>query len=403
MQYVLLKTVYHKDRAKYRALYEKRFQGEETVHLPITIGESPAFYCITGELLDIVYDIAMLNTRIFQIDAELPPIAREQFISSCLINEVAMTNRIEGIHSSRKEIGELLEGIRGTKNEDTLLGLILKYGRLISGDHDRIQCCRDIRNLFDDLVAKEVVGENPNEMPDGAIFRKDSVSIYTESQKEIHVGLYPEEKIIAAMETAIGILNDQSQNKLIRIALFHYLFGYIHPFYNGNGRVNRFISSAQLAQELTPYICFQLSQTIKNNTKKYYDAFQFCNHPLNKGDLTPFLIMFLKLVKGAAMEIKESLEQKYGDLKHYSLALQELPLGKQEVVFLSVVIQATLFSSDGRGITNKELTEHLSISRTTISHRVERIRSLGEYILTDYSGKVKYYKANLELLDQALS
>lgn len=230
MQYVLLKTVYHKDRAKYQALYEKRFQGEETVHLPITIGESPAFYCITGELLDIVYDIAMLNTCIFQIDAELPPIARDQFISSCLINEVAMTNRIEGIHSSRKEIGELLEGIRGTKNEDTLLGLI-------------------------------------------------------------------------------------------RIALFHYLFGDIHPFYNGNGRVNRFISSAQLAQELTPYICFQLSQTIKNNTKKYYDSFQFCNHPLNKGDLTPFLIMFLKLVKGAAMEIKESLEQKYGDLKHYSLAL----------------------------------------------------------------------------------
>lgn len=124
MQYVLLKTVYHKDRAKYQALYEKRFQGEETVHLPITIGKSPAFYCITGELLDIVYDIAMLNTRIFQIDAELPPIARDQFISSCLINEVAMTNRIEGIHSSRKEIGELLEGIRGTKNEDTLLGLI---------------------------------------------------------------------------------------------------------------------------------------------------------------------------------------------------------------------------------------------------------------------------------------
>ncbi len=122
MQYVLLKTVYHKDRAKYQALYEKRFQGEETVHLPITIGESPAFYCITGELLDIVYDIAMLNTCIFQIDAELPPIARDQFISSCLINEVAMTNRIEGIHSSRKEIGELLEGIRGMKNEGYFAG-----------------------------------------------------------------------------------------------------------------------------------------------------------------------------------------------------------------------------------------------------------------------------------------
>ncbi len=30
---------------------------------------------------------------------------------------------------------------------------------------------------------------------------------------------------------------------LVSIAVFHYLFGYVHPFYDGNGRMARYLSS----------------------------------------------------------------------------------------------------------------------------------------------------------------
>ena len=63
------------------------------------------------------------------------------------------------------------------------------------------------------------------------------------SGKVIHSGIYPEEKLNEAMTAALDFLNDDNIDILIRISAFHYLFGYIHPFYDGNGRTSRFISS----------------------------------------------------------------------------------------------------------------------------------------------------------------
>ena len=97
----------------------------------------------------------------------------------------------------------------------------------------------------------------------------------------------PESRIIETVEQSLSVLNDNDIDIFIRIAVFHYLFGYIHPFYDGNGRTSRFISSYLLSRELTPLIGFRLSYTIKENISKYYKAFEVCNDPHNKGELTP--------------------------------------------------------------------------------------------------------------------
>ena len=43
------------------------------------------------------------------LSAQLPDIAKEQYSRKCLIDEIVLTNKIEGVHSSRKEIGEVLD------------------------------------------------------------------------------------------------------------------------------------------------------------------------------------------------------------------------------------------------------------------------------------------------------
>ena len=108
------------------------------------------------------------------------------------------------------------------------------------------------------------------------------MSVESATQKEIHRGIYPESKIIECMEQALKVLNANEMDELFKVAVFHYLFGYIHPFYDGNGRTSRFISSYLLSKEFEPTIAYRLSYTIKENIKEYYQAFKICNDRHNK-------------------------------------------------------------------------------------------------------------------------
>ena len=83
----------------------------------------------------------------------------------------------------------------------------------------------------------------------------------------IHRGTLPESHIIQEMDRALSVLNDEDACSSYSGSSFHYYFGYIHPFYDGNGRTNRFISTAYLAKYFHPLVALRLSAVINNNKK----------------------------------------------------------------------------------------------------------------------------------------
>lgn len=133
---------------------------------------------------------------------------------------------------------------------------------------------------------------------DGGIFRKDPVDIESEIGKIIHRGLYPEAKVIETMDVALKILHSQDFPFLVRLGLFHYFFAYIHPFYDGNGRTDRFITSYFLKKNFHLLLGLRRSVYIKRNRKAYYKLFEETDSEINRGDLTPFLQGFLKILLG---------------------------------------------------------------------------------------------------------
>ncbi len=146
------------------------------------------------------------------------------------------------------------------------------------------------------MLYDELKEEDENNLPDGEIFRKNVVHVFKSGEKIVHTGIMPESKIIDYMDKALGILNDTTIDILIRVALFHYLFGYIHPFYDGNGRMNRFISSYILSKSFHKVIGFRLSMTIKESLTQYLDVFCHTNDPRNKGDISTFIYEFLDII-----------------------------------------------------------------------------------------------------------
>ncbi|MBE6746997.1 MAG: Fic family protein [Ruminococcaceae bacterium] len=376
MSYTLLSHLFYKDKDEYNALYEKRISAESTCILPIKIGGHQAFYCLCHEIHEKSLKIMQLDKMVSAIKNELPPAALVQFANKCLIDEIKLTNDIEGVYSTRKELSDVLYEMDGKAKKKRFYGLLNKYKMLISDTEFSLNTSTDIREIYDDLVLKEIAEECADNIPDGEIFRKDAAEVTTATQKVIHKGAYPETKIIQLMEQSLNILNQKDIPALIRISVFHYLFGYIHPFYDGNGRTSRFISSYLLSKDFEFLIGFRLSYTIKAHIKEYYEAFKECNDEKNCGDLTPFIIMFLNIILESFQNLYEALEKRSNLLLTFSDTINGNSYISEDLkAFALILTQTSLFSSEG--ITKKQLEAELEISESTVNKRLAKLREAG--------------------------
>lgn len=395
MSYVLLSHLYYKDKNEYKTLYEQRISAESTRVLPIKIGDHKAFYCLCPEIHSISMQIMQLDKNISQIQNELPNAALIQFANRCLVDEIKLTNDIEGVYSTRKELVSVLNEVSNKAKKKRFYGLLNKYKMLISDNEFALNTSTDIRDIYNDLVLKEVSEDCVDNVPDGEIFRKDMAEVTTPTQKVIHKGAYPETKIIQLMEQALNILNQKEIPILVRISVFHYLFGYIHPFYDGNGRTSRFISSYLLSREFEFLIGFRLSYTIKAHIKEYYDAFKECNDEKNLGDLTPFIIMFLNIILESFQNLYDALEKRINHLLKFSNVIDSNSQMSDELkAFANILIQVSLFSNEG--ITKKQLGLQLDISESTVNKRLAKLREMG--LLLEEKCKPAKYMMDLNKL-----
>ncbi|MBL7574412.1 Fic family protein [Peptoniphilus asaccharolyticus] len=97
-------------------------------------------------------------------------------------------------------------------------------------------------------------------------------------------------------------MNDNKISLLLRTAIGHYYFGYIHPFYDGNGRTGRFISSMYIKEDYGYLTAMSLARGSFLKKNDYYKAFDITNSVKNKGELNCFVDTFLsrRIVKSNA-------------------------------------------------------------------------------------------------------
>lgn len=397
MKKMPLKKLFHIDREDYKSEYEKRFNDDDTVHLDIEISGNAAFLCQTKEMFGSIISIERTNTKIVNMCSVLPEKALIQYRTRCLTDEIVLTNNIEGVHSTRKEINEILSDLSTKDRKKRFVGLVKKYATLSQNEEIPLRTRRDIRKIYDDIFYDEINATDPSNLPDGTIFRKNDVNVYSPTQKVIHTGVHPESEIISIMDKSLNFLANADCDILIRIAVFHYLFGYIHPFYDGNGRTDRFISSYLLSKHLNDLIGYHISYTIKENIHKYYDAFDTCNHPLNKGDLTPFAEMFLSLVDISMKQLYDEIKSRLDKLNFYRGVCPILPNAdhKDIVTLYYVLIQAALFSEDG--ISQKELEDFLNASYSSVRNKLSSIPA--DLLIKNTRERHAYYMLDLDKVD----
>lgn len=395
MKYQLLSTIYYQNQQTYQQEYQTRYNSPAAVHLDFAIHEQPTFYLSTAEVTSLTSDIFTSLRLMEKALADLPGAAQSFYSQTCLIDEIILSNDIEHVYSSRRDITEVLAVLDAPPSEHTnmrLFGMVQKYRRLSAEQNTTaIETPEDIRRIYDELILPEITKDS--EKPDGLLFRTDAVNVISPTGKVKHTGVYGEENITQSIKKALAILNQQPVS-LVNIAIFHYLFGYIHPFYEGNGRLSRFISSQLLSDFLHPLVACRLSFAIKNDLSAYYNAFDQCNDPKNKGDLTPFVLMFLRVIKSATLSLIKKIADGCEKLIHFSDILSSIELSDKHHAFVYLLIQQALFAPE-EPFTIYDISQisHLSVPncRTTLKQLPDNIP-----LLLTKSGHTHLYSIDLD-------
>ena len=396
MTFDSLAKLYYKDEKHYLTEYEKRYNAPFAYHIDFSVKQYnhknayDAFYYYTEETILLVEKIYKAYEEFLYVIHSVPPVVLQQFSLLSILDEVKSTNDIEGVRSTRKEIRDIIDGV--APSNARFASVVNKYHSLLTNEEIVFNTCKDIRDFYEDFAHKEIIAENPSYELDGKIFRCSSVDIVSPIGKTIHRGVMPEENIIKDMNHALEILHNPQLPVLVRISLFHYLFAYIHPFYDGNGRTDRFITSYFLAKHFHKIAALRLSVLIKKQRTKYYNLFSVCDSEINRGDLTPFISGFLQLLLDTFMDTIALLNRKNAQIEVYYNRIKEFAIQDTFLVDLYyILLQAALFY--GQGISMEKLVEVTKKSKGTIKSRLDSLPK--EHLIVTTNRRVKYYKLNM--------
>lgn len=402
MNYIPLNELFYKDNSHWNAEYISRYNNQFVKHLNLTVKqfnwkeEYRLFYCYPEDIVSLQDKIMFESNALNRVFDSVPKVGITQFLLSCLIEEIKASNDIEGVRSTRKEIREALSSQDKPDPDKRLWGIVNKYTKIITGEVVKMETPADIRALYDEFILSEIKKDNPENVPDGILFRKDSVDVVTSSGKPIHRGIFPETKIIAYLEETLKILHDPVIPALFRIAIFHYLFGYIHPFYDGNGRTVRFITSSLLASVLNPSVALRLSVLIKQHKKDYYALFENTNSAINCGDLTPFILWSLRFVLLSITSTKEILLARKNSLAILEQRLKDVVSTDDNIIqeIYYILLQVAVFSNIG--VTINDIVKETHRSQRTIYNKINAIPK--EHIIINKQIRPYFYRLNLKIL-----
>lgn len=209
--------------------------------------------------------------------------------------EIISTFTIENIDFSRDSVRKIMAGYAPTdESENCIYGM--KKGLEFISDPNHAITEENIFKLYNTAVGDFL--EEEDKLLPGNYYRHDSV--YVVGEKVEHTGI-SWQKLTAYMRDLVAFIHkDSKMNDLLKAALIHFYIAYLHPYFDGNGRMARLIHLWYLAQQgYSSALFVPLSEYINKSRKGYYNAFTLIEENAQISgvlDATPFLVYFIENV-----------------------------------------------------------------------------------------------------------
>lgn len=222
-------------------------------------------------------------------------------------DEIVATSAIESIDFSRDSVRRILKGMApNDEQENRILGV--KHGLEFIADTGNKITEGNLYKLYMMTVGDFLTGDD--KLLDGNLYRHDTV--YVVSDRVEHSGL-DHKKVPEFMKSLIAFINaEDGINDLIKAAIIHFYIAYVHPYFDGNGRMARLVHLWFLIQKGYQSALFiPFSSQIEKSRKAYYDAFTAVEENKNYSgiiDVTPFILYFINNVYNKINEGSAAVE-----------------------------------------------------------------------------------------------
>lgn len=311
-----------------------------------------------------------------------PQNSAQLYGAQAMEREILSTFTIEQIDTSRSSVRRILSGYAPTnEREQRIYGM--KRGLEFIADPSNKISEESIYQLYQ-MVIGAFLPEEDQLLP-GQRYRHDHV--YIVGDKLEHTGL-SWNKLAGYMEQLVAFIQqDSSINDLWKAALIHFYLAYLHPYFDGNGRMARLLHLWYLVQQgYSSALFVPLSEYIKRSRKKYYDAFSLVEQNARISgvlDVTPFLLYFTE-------EVYHKLRSEQPDrvtTDTFRQALQSGKITEKEHALWQFVLTAYA----DQPFSTKQLEKDFgNAAYATIRGFVLKFTELGLLRATKFSTRTKY-------------
>lgn len=206
-------------------------------------------------------------------------------------DEIVATTSIESIDFSRESVRRILKGMAPKdEQEDRILGI--KKGLEFISDTGNKLTEENLYKLYMMTVGDFLCPEDG--LKEGNFYRHDTVFIVSDRLE--HSGL-DYKKVPEAMRKLIEFSNTNDDiNDLVKASIIHFYVAYVHPYFDGNGRMARLMHLWFLIQRGYQSALFvPFSSYVEKSRKVYYDTYTLIEENrkyTNKIDVSPFIVYF---------------------------------------------------------------------------------------------------------------
>lgn len=302
--------------------------------------------------------------------------------SKVIENEIISTAEIEKIDFNRDSVRSILKG-HAPKDEEEKRIFGLKLGFDFISDKGNRITEENIYRLYMMTVGNFL--DEENSLLPGSFYRHDTVYIVG-SQIE-HTGINYK-KLPSVMKSLVEFINtEDDMDDLAKAAAIHFYVAYVHPYFDGNGRMARMIHLWYLVQQGYKTALFiPFSSLISQNVKQYFEAYTLIEENQKISgiiDVTPFIKFFVDNVYN---KISKSIQ--HNDVsEQYKNAFEDNKITEKESKLWEYVIS---FYGEDEFSTKQLEKDYGNAAYATIRSFVLKFEELGLLTSRRFSNRVKY-------------